>query len=158
MAKAKESQTKGSKQVKSQVKSQVKGAKNPILGDDAAKLLGCSMALIYQMRRDGRLKSGFVKSKRLYVEKDEIEKLKASGEIHPRKQKQKMGPGDLVSVYQKEVSFEVTCSSLAYNMLSMMLSSQKINVAQWCTMMVQNTTIEAQQSMTKTAAVGGSKR
>jgi hypothetical protein len=139
-------------------KSPAKQSKNPLLALEASNVLGCSMALIYQMRRDGRLKSGFVKGKHLYFSTDEIQKLKDSGEIHPRKRQQKLGVGDLVSSHQEAVQFEVDCPSAQYNMLSMMLAPQKLSVSQWCAQMVQATVAQAQQSMTGTITAAGNQK
>lgn len=134
---------------------QGKKAKDQILGKDAADLLGCSMALIYQMRRDGRLTSGSVEGKHLYFDKSEILKVKESGKVHPRtgKGRHKLGTGDIVNVHQENVQFEVNCATTEYNILSMILAPQKISVAEWCAKMVESAAATAQQSMTQNIAI-----
>jgi hypothetical protein len=132
--------------------------KQPMLAKEAAKLLGCSMALMYQMKRDGRLKSGHLIGKHLHFDTSEIQKLHASGEVHPRSGQQKLGVGDIIASHQSEARFEIACPAAQYNMLAMMLAPQNLSVSQWCAQMISNSVAEAQRSMIKVVAAGGSRK
>lgn len=139
MAKATTKQTKQNKGAEKVV------SKDLIDAQSAAELLGSSLALIYALRRGNRLKSGVVISKRLYFKKTEIEALKATGTIHPRKKSWPRGVGEQYSKYDTVAQFSVSCSASAYNVMSTLLKNSNLTVADWLSKVVEQQATEAQK-------------
>jgi hypothetical protein len=125
---------------------------------EAASFLGCSIALIYAMKRQNRLKTGVQEGKLVYFDTKELIQVKNSGEIHPRLRPTTLGVGDLVPSSQPETDVSITVPTNQYNMLAMVLSNQNMTVSNYLVRMVSAAVEEATKSFGTATAIGGGRK
>lgn len=107
--------------------SQFEG-KDKLDTQEAHVFLGCSLPLVYNMIRDGRIKKKHIIGNRMYLEKAELKSLKDSGAVQPRKKHNTASVVESLARRNGEVKMEISIPAADFQVINAFLLSQNLKI------------------------------
>lgn len=95
---------------------------------EAHLFLGCSLPLVYAMVRDGRIKKKHYVGNRMLLEKSELQALKKSGAVQPRKKHNTATLIDNLAKLNGDVKVEISIPATDFQVFTALLASQNMKV------------------------------